>query len=242
MIPKIIHYCWFGNGSKSDLVRQCIDSWKRIMPEYNIIEWNESNTDIASNHYIREAYEAKKWAFVSDYVRLSALLENGGIYLDTDVEVFKTFDAFLDNHAFMGFESNDSLVTAVIGAEKNNASIRDILDAYNKRHFINQDGSLDMTTNVTFISEYFLQRGMIPNGKQQDVLEFKIYPQIYFSPNNVSRIWGRISSKTYSVHHFEGSWNGKSSKDSLHFRCRRYLVGKARDIIGTDKLSALKKK
>ena len=118
MIPKTLHYCWFGNGKKSELVQNCIQSWKKAMPDYTIIEWNESNSDITANKYISEAYSANKWAFVSDYIRLRVLFEYGGIYLDTDVETLKSFDAFLNNEAFTGFESNDSIITAVIGAEK----------------------------------------------------------------------------------------------------------------------------
>lgn len=243
MIPKTLHYCWFGNGKKSELVQKCIQSWKKAMPDYTIIEWNESNSDITANKYISEAYSANKWAFVSDYIRLRVLFEYGGIYLDTDVETLKSFDAFLNNEAFTGFESNDSIITAVIGAEKNNAFLKTVLDAYAERSFIKEDGSFDMTTNVTFISKFFLENGLKPNGKEQDILGFRIYPQAYFSPNNFLRILNRIPAQTYSIHHFEGSWNDKSNNSgNFVFRCRRYLVGTARNLIGTDNLSRLKRK
>ena len=106
MIPKIIHYCWFGGNDKLESVMKCIESWKKYLPDYEIMEWNESNFNIKkANQYVREAYDNKKWAFVTDYVRLIALYENGGIYFDTDVEVFKSFDSLLSEKAFFGFES-----------------------------------------------------------------------------------------------------------------------------------------
>ena len=119
-IPKIIHYCWFGKNEKSDLAKKCIDSWKKKCPDYQIIEWNEENFDITTNEYVYEAYMNKKWAFVSDFVRIFALYNNGGIYLDTDVEILKNMDEFLCNTTFFGFETIDKVSTGIIGAQKGN--------------------------------------------------------------------------------------------------------------------------
>ena len=122
-IPKIIHYCWFGKKEKPNIVKKCISSWKVILKDYEIIEWNEENFDISSNNFVRQAYENGKFAFVSDYVRVYALYNYGGIYLDTDVEVFKNFDPLLNNESFWGFEEKNFIATSTIGAQKNNKFI-----------------------------------------------------------------------------------------------------------------------
>ncbi len=118
MIPKIIHYCWFGRGQKSEKIKACIASWKKYLPDYEIVEWNEDNFDLSSNLYVKQAYDSKKWAFVSDYVRLYALYHFGGIYMDTDVEVLKSLDEFLDAPSFTGFKTKDSPITAVLAQKK----------------------------------------------------------------------------------------------------------------------------
>ena len=151
MIPKIIHYCWVGRNPLPDDVRHYIESWKKYCPDYKIIEWNEDNFDIFFNQYAREAYNAKKWAFVSDYIRLSVLNTYGGIYMDTDVEVVKNLDEFLSNKAFSGFESNKYIPTGIMGAEKGNAWIQYLLSYYDNRSFYLDDGTPDLTTNTVTI-------------------------------------------------------------------------------------------
>ncbi len=235
MIPKIIHYCWFGKNEKSGLVKQCIESWKQYLPDYQIIEWNEDNFDVNICQYTREAYEAGKWAFVSDYARLYALKTMGGIYFDTDIQVLKPLDSFLDNHAFTGFEVRDCIVTAVLGFEKGHKLLDTLLDKYNQMSFINADGSLNMTTNVTLISGLLKEQGMQTNGKEQMVGDLKIYPQIYFCPNNFSRIWKQPSKKSYVIHHFDCSWRDSGADNTtLKGRIRRYLVGAMRNTFGSD--------
>lgn len=198
MIPKIIHYCWFGSGPKSELIEKCISSWNKYLPDYEIIEWNEDNFDISSNLYVKQAYEAKKWAFVSDYVRLFALYTCGGVYLDTDVEILKPFDsAFLQNRAFTGFEAKDSPVTAVLGAEKGNPIIDALLSYYLDHVFINADGSYNLKTNTNTISEFLIQNGILPNGKLQDVSGFRVYPQIYFVPI-IYLVYGMFPQKRHT--------------------------------------------
>lgn len=242
MIPKIIHYCWFGGNEKSDTIKKCIASWKKYLPEYEIMEWNEETFDLYSNLYVEQAYTARKWAFVSDYVRLYALYHHGGLYMDTDVEVLKPLDEFLDAPAFTGFESKDSPITAIFGAEKHNAIIRELLEDYNDRCFLRPDGSFDLKTNTAAITERFLTMGIKPNGKLQKLEGIHIYPAIYFCPNNLTRIWDKPSARSYTIHHFEGSWKeGKSKSGRLAFNCRRYLVGRLRDLIGTARLAALRK-
>ena len=135
-IPKVINYCWFGRGELPDDTKRYIETWKKNCPDYKIIEWNEDNFDIHSNTYVEEAYIAKKYAFVTDYVRLYVLYNNGGIYMDTDVEILKPIDRFLNEKAFSSFENNNTLSTGIMGAEKGNLWIKDLMDEYNYIHFI----------------------------------------------------------------------------------------------------------
>ena len=233
MINKTIHYCWFGRNKKSGLIENCIESWKKYLPNYEIIEWNEENFDIDSNLYVSEAYKAKKWAFVSDYVRLWALYNYGGLYFDTDVEVLKGFDVFLSEHAFSGYESNNSLTTAVIGAEKGDKLINKLLDYYTDRHFDLGNGLYDTKTNTDSISEQMISWGMHLNGRKQTFNGFTVYPQIYFCPNNFTRIWNKPSPKSYAIHHFDQSWRAKDANHtSLKGRIKRYIVGVARNLLG----------
>lgn len=243
MIPKVIHYCWFGFSEKSGLITDCINSWKKNLPDYEIVEWNETNFDINSNEYVRQAYAAKKWAFVSDYVRLYALYNYGGIYFDTDVEVLKNFDVFLKNDAFNGFETNDSLVTAVMGSMKGHPIFKEFLSHYEELNFINGNGEMNLTTNTHTISDYLLANGIKTNGKEQQIKGFKVYPAIYFSPNNISRIWNHPSKKSYAIHYFDQSWKDeKRNENTLSGRIRRYMVGVARNLFGTYKLESFRDK
>lgn len=206
MIPKIIHYCWFGNGEQSDKIKFCINTWKKILPDYEIKEWSDKDLHLfTDNKYVKEAYNAKKWAFVSDVFRLYALYTYGGIYFDTDVEVRKSFDNFLNHDFFIGAEklkNSYNLGTAVIGAQKNNKIIKNMLDIYINKSFIKSDGSFDMTANPILLNEIMKQYGVSDDiYKNLDTCEFYdnsvIYPYTYFCTDN---------SFCYSVHHFEGSW------------------------------------
>ena len=212
MIPKIIHSCWFGGGQKSPLMLKCIDSWKRFCPDYEIIEWNESNFDVNSNDYVKGAYEAKKYAFVSDYVRLYALYKFGGVYVDCDLEIRKNIDAFLHNRAFSGFETKDYIPTAIMGAEREHPWIKDLLGYYENRKFIKEDNTLDLTTNTKTITEITKEKyNLILNNKKQVLNEgIHIYPNFVLCSNV-------INSKNYSVHHFSGSWldDGGDLKNKL---------------------------
>ena len=205
-IPKIIHYCWFGKGEKSILVKKCIESWKRKCPDYEIIEWNENNFNINLNKYVYEAYINKKWAFVSDYVRIYALYNNGGIYLDTDVEIIKRTDDFLDNNVFLGFESYDKISTGIIGAEKGNVFIKKILDSYNERHFVLENKKCDLTTNVELITKIAVEEGVVLNNTSQKVNGISIYPIETFSPKDNETGDINITKNTYTIHYFSGSW------------------------------------
>lgn len=212
-INKTIHYCWFGRGKKSELINKCIESWKIHLPDYEIIEWNEDNFDITVCDYAREAYEAKKYAFVSDFARFYILHNHGGIYLDTDVEVIKSLDELLENDAFAGFESNEGVNPGlVLGSKKGNKLISEILDSYSNRKFIMSDGNYDITTVVKYTTDILKQYGLKCNNKVQTIENMKIYPKTYFCPltNNSSKT--DFSENTYTIHHFAGTWITEKQK------------------------------
>ena len=241
MIPKIIHYCWFGGNPKPDLINSCIRSWKKYCPDYEIIEWNEDNFDVNICRYTHEAYEAGKWAFVSDFARLYVLYNYGGIYFDTDVEVLRPIDEFLTDSAFTGFESNDSPVTAVMGAKKNHPLFGQLLGYYKDVPFINEDGSYNMLTNTHIITDVFLEKGIKMNGRKQIIEGMTVYPQIYFCPNNFSRIFDKPSHKSYTIHHFDQSWKSeKTEEKTFAQKVRRYFVGVLRNLYGTDRLERIR--
>lgn len=211
-IPKIIHYCWFGGNPLPEDAKRYIESWKQYCPDYKIIEWNEKNFDLESVPYVKEAYEEKKWAFVTDYVRLHALSNIGGIYMDTDVEVLKNLDIFLDNEGFSGFERADAIPTGIMAAEKDNPFINELLHEYDCLHFRREDGSLDLTTNVTRITRCALRHGLALNNREQRFYHFTVYPKDFFCPKDY--ITGEIllTPDTYTIHHFSGSWHSPRQK------------------------------
>jgi len=212
-IPKIIHYCWFGRGEKPDIVKKCIRSWEKNLPEYQIIEWNEENFNTDHNSYVKEAHEAKKYAFVSDFVRVHALYHMGGIYLDTDVEVFKSFNDLLHHESFWGFEQENYIATSTIGAAKGNALIKIFLDSYKHKRFIHNDGSMNELTNVAIITEMLKSRGLTLDGQYQELIGLgAFYPQTYFSPYDYINIRNFITDDTYAMHHFYKSWLPPSAR------------------------------
>lgn len=206
MIPKIIHYCWFGNKPKPDFVKQCINSWKKYLPDYEIREWNDEDLKHCNNLYVQEAYKAKKYAFISDYFRLYALYNRGGIYFDTDNEIFKPFDEFLNLDFFSGYENWNGYIspfTAVVGAKKGNKIIKDLLDEYSYLHFIEPDGSFNLYTNTRRVTDYFQRKyGFVGPYDENElkVLEENcvIYPSHVFC--------NYLKDVSYAVHHFNGSW------------------------------------
>ncbi|GKX65534.1 glycosyltransferase [Inconstantimicrobium mannanitabidum] len=202
MIPKIIHYCWFGKGQKDKKIQHCIESWKRHLSEYEIIEWNEENFDINSNEYCQEAYKNGKWAFVSDYVRLYALYNHGGIYFDTDVEVFKDLECFLEYPVFLGFHSHDSILTAVMGAEAKNKFIELLLDKYNGKKFL-VNGQMDMTINNRLITDVCVDKFNLRLDDSNQLLngDIHVFNSGYFANCN-----GSVKEINYTVHHGDGSW------------------------------------
>lgn len=235
-IPKIIHYCWFGGKEKPDIIKECIASWERHLSGYEIKEWNEDNFNINSNKYVKEAYESGKFAFVSDYARVYALYNFGGIYLDTDVEVFKPFDDLLQHESFWGFEQENYIATSTIGAEKGNKLIKLFLDSYKERNFIKEDGSYDDFTNVAIVSEILKNKGLKMNGQYQELESIGvIYPQTYFSPYDYINCRKFISENTYTMHHFYKSWLPAKA------RFKSNLKTIAAKVIGGDNIAKIRK-
>lgn len=206
MIPKIIHYIWFGGNPLGEKELAYIESWKRFCPDYEIVRWDESNFDVTQNQYCYEAYKAKKWAFVSDYARLWILVNYGGIYMDTDVEVVKPLDSFLVHDAFSGFEKIDSIPTGIMASRAGFPLFDRLLHDYDDRTFIMDDGSFDETTNVVAITNACLECGFKPNNTFQTVDSFTLYPKDWFCPKNIDTGVIEMTSNTHTIHHFRGSW------------------------------------
>ena len=178
MIPKIIHYVWVGGNPKPKNIQRCMKTWRKHLKDYKIIEWNENNFDIHENKYVEEAYKAKKWAFVSDYIRAKAVYEYGGIYLDTDVLVLDNLEELLDNAAFVGFENKDNPFTAVFGAQKHHPLLKDMLDYYEDRDFeFNKNDQL-AGVNTVSVSDILKNKYHAQPNNHEQILQtgIHIYP------------------------------------------------------------------
>lgn len=228
-IPKVIHYCWFGRGEVPKLEKKCIETWKKILPDYTIIEWNEDNFNINCNEYVREAYEAKKYAFVSDYARLYVLYNYGGIYMDTDMEVVKSLDIFLENNAFVGFENDTHIQTGIMACKKGNKLFKEFLDYYNEKKFFMGDGKADLTANVRFITDICKKYNLKLNNTIQTINGLTVYPRTYFCPLSYTKE-KYFTNNTYTIHHFAGSWVLESEKkevqDYIKYRAKKEFLCK----------------
>ena len=212
MIPKIIHYCWFGRGQMPELVERCIASWHAHMPEWEYRLWNEDNFKIASApQYVQEAYAAKKYAFVSDYVRLWALEIDGGLYMDVDFEVYKPFDDLMEQYeAFAGYEGSkrNPVMMGVIAAKAHHPWIQGMMEAYERRRFIREDGSLDMTPNTGYFLDWMQERGFVADGVEKEWMGVHILSVECFCPGLTTGENLRCEC-TYCEHKGLHSWSGK---------------------------------
>lgn len=207
MIPKLIHYIWIGEKPMPNDVLKKIEICKKFNPDYIIKIWDNNNFTFSNNQYCKEAYESKKWAFVSDYIRLSVLYDYGGIYMDTDVEVVKNLDVLLKYKAFSGFESENRIPTGTMGAEPKNPWIKAILDYYDNTHFINSDGSFNLTTNVETITT--ITQSLYPielNNSYQDLGDVVFLPFDWLCAKDLSTGKIKKTKNTLTIHHFAGSW------------------------------------
>lgn len=239
MIPKIIHYCWFGGNPIPKSAKKCIESWIKNCPDYEIIEWNESNFDFDLYPYAKEAALAKKWAFVTDVVRLYALYNYGGIYMDSDVEVLQPLDKILKYKAVSGFQDNNHVPTGMMASEKGHAFIKELLDEYNDLHFIKQDGSYDVTTNCVRITNACLKHGLKLNNELQEIEGFTFFPLDYFCAKDAITGKVTITKNTLTIHHFAGSWTTASNQRNT--KIHRWVIRVFGERIGTSVYSAIRK-
>ncbi len=223
MIPKIIHYCWFGGCPLSPLAQKCIASWKKNCPDYEIIEWNESNYDISSAPlYVRQAYESKKWGFVPDYIRLELVYKYGGIYLDTDVEIIKSFDDLLTYEGFAGFEGKRYIALGLgFGAKKGNETLKMLMNSYLNIPFLDENGNPDITPAPQINTAVLNKLGLISNGELQTICDFTFLPTDYLCPKSPDTGKTVLSDNTHSIHHYDGSW---LSEEMVYIRELRYKL------------------
>ncbi len=219
-IPKIIHYCWVGGDPKPQSVLYCIESWKRCCPDYEIREWNETNYDFTKNEYMRQAHEAKKWGFVPDYARLDIIYEYGGIYLDTDVEMVRSFDELLEYESFFGFEDTGegSYFVACglgFGAVQHNPLIKELRDYYDPVQFYHEDGSLNLTPAPRHNHTVFEKYGVRMDNAYQVIQRNVFYPSEYFCPKVFKTGKMRVTKRTFSIHHFSASWMDEAIRKSI---------------------------
>lgn len=222
-IPRVIHYCWFGNSPISENARKCIESWKKYCPNYTIMEWNEKNVDISSVDYMREAYEEKAWGFVPDVARLQIVYRYGGIYLDTDVEIVRPLDPLLEHEAFMGLEDGKDVALGLgFGAEPGHPLIGSLMRDYDSRHFRNSDGTLNRIPGPGLQAPFFLEHGLEPSDKKQTICGAVIYPSEFFCPQSFKTGILTLTENTYSIHHYDGSWLTEEERQRILWRCRIY--------------------
>jgi len=216
MIPKTIHYCWFGRGQMPELALRCIESWHKYMPDWEYKLWNEDNFDVQSVPYVKEAYESRKFAFVTDYVRLWALYTEGGIYMDTDVEILKPLDDLLHLNAFTGYEGSkyQPPVTGLMASVAHGEWVKEQLDSYNGTHFIKEDGTMDLTTNTVRISHIMKANGFVQDGKYHVYKDLHVFPTDYFCPRQTTGEF-LLTKNTYCDHHFMGTWSDNKSRGIL---------------------------
>lgn len=225
LVPRVIHYCWFGGNPLPESAVKCIESWKKFCPGYEIREWNESNYDMNACPYIQEAYQARKWAFVSDYVRFDILYSFGGIYFDTDVELIRPIDDILQKGSFWGVEQRDGTELAVapglgMAAIAGMPIYREILSEYENRHFLNEDGTLNQITVVKYTTDLLKQYGLRDSEEIQCVDGIWIYPWDYFCPMKYPTGTLTITKNTRSIHHYSATWFTKEEQKTLRITMR----------------------
>lgn len=222
MIPKVIHYCWFGKNPRGELMRRCIESWKRFCPDYQIVEWNESNFDVDCIPYLAEAYRGKKYAHVTDYARLKILYENGGVYLDTDVELIDSLDPFLADRAFFAMQKPGEVATGLgFGAEAGAPILRELMRNYEGK-LQNDSAQFFRETCVVIDKAVFERHGIRRENVLQRLGDAVIYPMDYFNPKDYETDELTMTENTVSIHHYSRSW---------HDSCERIICETYRALI-----------
>lgn len=226
-IPKIIHYCWFGNNPKPTIIKRCIQSWRKYCPDFEIIEWNENNFDVNCLPFCRQAYEAKQWAFVTDYVRLKVLYDFGGIYMDTDVELFKPLYGFLDYSCFMGFQHEHYVATGlIIGAEKHHPFVFENASVYHELEFHFEEDSRKLIVCQEYTTNLLQKRGLqVPcTGQIQYIDDIIVFPPEYFCPYDHRNGIMNKTVNTVAIHHFASSWWDKNRKKAYRATRRLHVM------------------
>lgn len=230
-IPKVIHYCWFGGAPLPELAIKCMESWKKYCPEYEIRRWDESNFDVGSCKYVREAYAARKWAFVSDYARFHILHTHGGVYLDTDVELIRPLGEILEQGSFMASESPRCDVATGLGIAACPGLVlyKEIIEDYERSDFIREDGTCDLTTVVNRVTRILERHGLERRDVMQRVAGVTVYPREYFCPLDFRTKRLHCTEHTYAIHHYDSSWWTREQKRAgkLAVVLRRVLPEKA---------------
>ncbi len=224
MANKIIHYIWLGGKPKPRVIRQCIKSWEKYFPDWEIREWNESNVNLDINRYCRQAYDAQKYAFASDVLRFDILYRYGGLYFDTDVKVLKSFAPLIGQYnAFAGFENEAVNPGLVLYSQKpNNPLFAQMLESYEKRDFLTGPNEYDLKTVVQQFTEVLVEHGLVCNNTQQTVDGFTVFPREYFCPADYSGVIANQTDNTYSVHLFAASW--LSPKERYKLQIRKWIL------------------
>ena len=236
MIPKVIHYCWFG-GEKPVKVKKCIESWKKNLSGYKIKEWNLSNFDVNCLRYTRDAFEAKKYAFVSDVARVKALYEEGGIYLDTDVMVYKTFDSILQHQCVFGFEEELYVATSFMAVEPGHLIMKQFYEMYQTLDFYDQNGNIIPGTNVSKLTQLMLERGLKRNDEMQFLTDgIVVYPQEYFLPYDYGNCIHKTTANTICEHLFFVSWMSWTT------RAKKLIKQMAGPMLGKEKMDIIREK
>ncbi len=230
-IPKVIHLCWLSGDAYPTKIAKCIDSWKRILPDYEIMLWDTKRFDLSKSTWVKEAFECKKYAFAADYIRFYALYNYGGIYMDSDVEVIKSFNDLLQFPYFAGAEKAGTIEAAIMGATKGNLWIKQCLDYYDGRHFLKSDGNMDIR-KLPEIMDYEINRKFsirnitIDEAKHLDSVDFEkdvcILPDEYFSPKVFDSRKVLITPNTYAIHHYQNSWFSQKAK--AYYRTRSIAI------------------
>lgn len=231
MIPKIIHLCWLSGDPYPPKIAKCLETWKEYLPDYEVVLWDTKRFDLESSIWVRQAFEKKKYAFAADYIRFYALYHFGGIYLDSDVEVLKSFDVFLDLPYFIGAEKAQTPEAAIIGAEKGCDWIKACLDYYQNRPFVKEDSSLDIKTVPDIMIQQIKQIKPVRVLSLEESLhirdfdmqnEMLVMNDVFFSPKVFDSRIVEITPYTYAIHHYQNSWF--SAKAKAYYRLRAMVV------------------
>lgn len=234
MIPKTIHFCWFGGNNLPEDAKKCINSWKKYLPDFDIKEWNEGNFDIECCEYVKQAYKMKKWAFVSDYARFWILYHYGGLYFDTDVEIIKDMHSIIERGAFMGCETIDKCAPGLgLGVNPGLGLYKEILDYYQQLHFDMKNGITE--TVVDHTTHILKKHGWEGNGSIELIDGIYVYPPEYFCPMDYTTGSLNITDNTYAIHWYSASWQSSFSKFKTAIQ---HILGK--DL--TEKIKLLKRK